>query len=77
MFSEIKNKCFSSNQTKIQPLLVKVTQLETKPTKVEVEQEQVEQEQKKTPNINNKLISSYEEDYTRNNTEIMKLWQRN
>lgn len=27
--------------------------------------------------IKTKLISSYEEDYTRNNTEIMKLWQRN
>lgn len=27
--------------------------------------------------IKTKLISSYEEDYTRNNTAIMKLWQRN
>jgi len=25
----------------------------------------------------NKLISSYEEDYTRNNIDFMKLWQRN
>jgi hypothetical protein len=27
--------------------------------------------------IKNKLISCYEEDYTRNANEIMKLWQRN
>lgn len=26
---------------------------------------------------NNKLISSYEEDYTRNSNYIMRLWQRN
>ncbi len=26
---------------------------------------------------NNKLISSYEEDYTRNSNDIMRLWQRN
>jgi hypothetical protein len=69
MFSEIKNKFF--NKTQIQPLTVKLIQVETKSAKIE--QEQI----KKPIQSNNKLISSYEEDYTRNNTEIMKLWQRN
>jgi hypothetical protein len=69
MFSEIKNKFF--NKTQIQPLTVKLIQVETKSAKIE--QEQI----KKPVQSNNKLISSYEEDYTRNNTEIMKLWQRN
>lgn len=69
MFSEIKNKFF--NKTQIQPLTVKLIQVETK--SVKIEQEQI----KKPVQSNNKLISSYEEDYTRNNTEIMKLWQRN
>ena len=68
MFSEIKNRCF--NKTQIQPLSVKLIHVETKSAKIE-------QEQKKHSHTNNKLISSYEEDYTRNNTEIMKLWQRN
>ena len=69
MFSEIKNKFF--NKTQIQPLSVKLIQVETKSTIIK--QEQI----KKPIQTNNKLISSYEEDYTRNNTEIMKLWQRN
>jgi hypothetical protein len=69
MFSEIKNKFF--NKTQIQPLTVKLIQVETKSAKIE--QEQI----KKPIQSNNKLITCYEEDYTRNNTEIMKLWQRN
>ena len=67
MFSEIKNKYFPSNQTKIQPLSEKLIEPVKEPEKV----------QKKIPNISNKLISCYEEDYTRNTNEIMKLWQRN
>jgi len=29
------------------------------------------------PQIQNKLITCYEEDYTRNSNEIMRFWQRN
>ena len=72
MFSEIKNNCFLS----IQPLLVKAIQVEEKVEEEKVGEEKVKEE-KKLNYTSNKLISSYEEDYTRNNTEIMKLWQRN
>ena len=43
---------------------------------IEVEKEKVVEE-KKLNYTSNKLISCYEEDYTRNIREIMKLWQRN
>jgi hypothetical protein len=68
MFSNNKKKCFLNNQTKNQPLSEKL--IESLHVK---EPEQI----KKPIQSNNKLISCYEEDYTRNNTEIMKLWQRN
>ena len=65
--NEIKKKCFN-NQTQIKPLSEKLIE----PLHI-IEPEQI----KKPIQTNNKLISCYEEDYTRNNTEIMKLWQRN
>jgi hypothetical protein len=65
MSSEIKNKCFLSKQIEVE---------KEKIEKIEIEKVEVE---KKLSYTNNKLISCYEEDYTRNTTEIMKLWQRN
>jgi hypothetical protein len=73
--NEIKKKCFYDNKNKqIQPLSEKL--IEPTQVKPKLESKKVEV-QKKTPNISNKLISCYEEDYTRNANEIMKLWQRN
>jgi hypothetical protein len=65
MSSEIKNKCFLSKEVEVE---------------VEVEKEKAEKKEKVEKKLNytsNKLISCYEEDYTRNTREIMKLWQRN
>jgi len=62
--NQIKNKCFLGNQAKIQPLSVKQLPLQL-------------QLQTKPSYITNKLISSYEEDYTRNNKDITIMRQRN
>lgn len=77
--NEIKKKCFS-NQKQIQPLSEKLIESvqesvqESVPVSVqEYKPVQVQEQAQK----NNKLISCYEEDYTRNANEIMKLWQRN
>jgi hypothetical protein len=68
MSSEIKNKCFLSKQIEVEKEKIEKEKIE-KIKKVEVE--------KKLNYTSNKLISCYEEDYTRNIREIMKLWQRN
>jgi hypothetical protein len=69
MSSEIKNKCFLGKQVQVE----KVEKVEVK----EVEKVKPVEIEKKLNYTSNKLISCYEEDYTRNITEIMKLWQRN
>ena len=69
MFSEIKKKCFS-NQTQIKPLSEKL--IESVQESVQIQVKEIKPAEK-----NNKLISCYEEDYTRNTAEIMKYWQRN
>lgn len=66
MSSEIKNKCFLGKQVQVEKVEVKEVE-KVKPVEIE----------KKLNYTSNKLISCYEEDYTRNITEIMKLWQRN
>lgn len=79
--NEIKKKCFS-NQKQIQPLSEKL--IETIQESIPVQaQESVPVPVNVNVNVNvqaqknNKLITCYEEDYTRNANEIMKLWQRN
>ena len=79
--NEIKKKCFS-NQKQIQPLSEKL--IETIQESVPVQaQDSVPVPVNVNVNVNvqaqknNKLITCYEEDYTRNANEIMKLWQRN
>jgi hypothetical protein len=69
--NEIKKKCFS-NQKQIQPLSEKLIESIQESVPVPVPVPVPVQAQK-----NNKLITCYEEDYTRNANEIMKLWQRN
>ena len=64
-----------SSEIKNQPLLIKVEKVE--PEKVEVKKIEPVEVEKKLNYTSNKLISCYEEDYTRNIREIMKLWQRN
>jgi hypothetical protein len=82
MFSEIKKKSFS-NQKQIQLLPEKLIESEQiEPEQIESEQiepvfVQIKSEEIKPVEKNNKLITCYEEDYTRNANEIMKLWQRN
>jgi len=71
MFSEIKKKCFS-NQTQIKPLSEKLIQPIHESVNVREQVKEIKPAEK-----NNKLISCYEEDYTRNTAEIMKYWQRN
>ena len=77
--NEIKNKCLS-NQKLIQPLSEKLIESEQEPVFVPVF---VPEPVKKLEPVfkpeqkNNKLITCYEEDYTRNTVEIMKYWQRN
>jgi hypothetical protein len=63
--------CCLNNKTKIQPLIVKQTPV----TQLSVTSS-TEKNTDHVP-IKNKLITCYEEDYTRNANEIMKLWQRN
>lgn len=74
ILNEIKNFCLHK-KIKIQPILVKSIQVISTP-----------QDSILTPSsekvtepvlIKNKLVSCYEEDYTRNTNEIMRLWQRN
>ena len=65
IWNEIKKQCFNNNLKRVQSVSVKPVSV--KPVLV----------QTKIIYKNNKLISSYEEDYTFNNAEIMKLWQRN
>jgi hypothetical protein len=70
IWNEIKKQCFNNNLKRVQSVSVKpvsVKPVSVKPVLV----------QTKIIYKNNKLISSYEEDYTFNNAEIMKLWQRN
>ena len=79
--NEIKKKCFS-NQKQIQPLSEKLIESiqesiqepifvqEYRPVQVPLPTQAQAQK-------NNKLITCYEEDYTRNANEIMKYWQRN
>ena len=81
--NEIKKKCFS-NQKQIQPLSEKLIESiqesiqepifvqEYRSVQVPLPTQTQAQAQK-----NNKLITCYEEDYTRNANEIMKYWQRN
>ena len=81
--SEIKKKCFS-NQKQIQPLSEKLIETiqesvqKSVPVSVqEYKHVSVQEPVQIQAQKNNKLISCYEEDYTRNANEIMKLWQRN
>jgi hypothetical protein len=69
ILNEIKNSCIHK-KNKIQPLLVKSIQV------INTSQDSLEKVTDPVP-IKNKLITCYEEDYTRNPNEIMKLWQRN
>lgn len=72
MFSEIKKKSFS-NQKQIQPLSEKLIESEQiEPVFVQIKSEEIKPVEK-----NNKLITCYEEDYTRNTAEIMKYLRRN
>ena len=74
ILNEIKNICLHK-KIKIQPLLVKSIQV------VNTSQDSclipVSEKVKEHVLIKNKLITCYEEDYTRNANEIMRLWQRN
>jgi hypothetical protein len=65
---EIKNVCLHTKNT-LQPIIVKPIQLTNTSQDVEKNVESIL--------IKNKLITCYEEDYTRNSNEIMRLWQRN
>ena len=71
MFSEIKKKSFS-NQKQIQPLPEQIESEQIEPVFVQIKSEEIKPVEK-----NNKLITCYEEDYTRNTAEIMKYWRRN
>jgi len=66
--NEIKKKCFNNSKNQIQPLSEKLIE----PLSVPVQIKPI-----KPIQPNNKLISCYEEDYTRNNIEVMRLRQRN
>jgi hypothetical protein len=76
--NKIKKKCLNNNQKQVQP-----TQKQVQPTQKQenqIQENQIQEnpiQEKKPSHIGNKLISCYEEDYTRNANEIMKLWQRN
>ena len=63
--NEIKKKCFNNSKNQIQPLSEKLIEPLSVPVQI------------KPIQPNNKLISCYEEDYTRNNIEVMRLRQRN
>jgi hypothetical protein len=74
MSSNILNICLHK-KIKIQPLLVKSIQVAN--TSQDSSLIPVSKKVTETVPIKNKLITCYEEDYTRNANEIMKLWQRN
>ena len=69
--NQTKNVCLYK-KNKIQPLLV--NPLLVNPIRDNTILEKVNTT--KLP-IKNKLITCYEEDYTRNSNDIMRLWQRN
>lgn len=69
VLNEIKNACIH-NKTKIHSLLVK-------PNQTTNTSQDIEKVTRRPLLIKNKLITCYEEDYTRNSNEIIKLWQRN
>ena len=68
--------CCLHNKTKIMPLQVMPLQVKQTPVTQLSGTSSTEKVTEPTK-IKNKLISCYEEDYTRNANEIMKLWQRN
>ena len=74
ILNEIKNSCLHKKikirPLQVEPLLVKSLQV------INTLQDSSEKVTKPVL-IKNKLITCYEEDYTRNTNEIMKLWQRN
>jgi hypothetical protein len=76
MFSEIKKRCFS-NQKQIQPLSEKLIESIQESIQEPIFVRPVQLALPTQAQKNNKLITCYEEDYTRNANEIMKLWQRN
>jgi ribosomal protein S13 len=79
--NEIKKKCFS-NQKQIQPLSEKLIESIQESIQEPIFVQEYRSVQVPLPiqepkKIKNKLITCYEEDYTRNANEIMKYWQRN
>ena len=68
--------CCLHNKTKIMPLQVKPLLVKQTPIIQLSVSSSTEKVTDPVP-IKNKLITCYEEDYTRNANEIMKLWQRN
>jgi hypothetical protein len=71
MLNEIKNICLKQ-KIPAQPLLKPIEFMSTNFTL-----EKATEQSQETPQIKNKLITCYEEDYTRNSNEIMRFWQRN
>jgi hypothetical protein len=74
ILNEIKNSCLHKKikimPLQVEPILVKSLQV--------INTSQYSSEKVTKPVlIKNKLITCYEEDYTRNTNEIMSLWQRN
>ena len=79
ILNEIKNICLHK-KIKIQPLLVKsilVKSIQVVSTSQDSSFIPVSKKVTEPVPIKNKLITCYEEDYTRNTNEIMRLWQRN
>jgi len=74
ILNEIKNICLHK-KIKIQPLLVKSIQVVS--TSQDSSLIPVSKKVTEPVPIKKKLITCYEEDYTRNTNEIMSLWQRN
>ena len=83
ILNEIKNICLHKKikimTLQVKPILVKSIQvINTSPDSVLTPSSPSPSEKVKEPVlIKNKLITCYEEDYTRNPNEIMRLWQRN
>lgn len=76
ILNEIKNICLH-NKIKIQPILVKSIQVINTSPDSSLSPSSPSEKVTKPVLIKNKLITCYEEDYTRNPNEIMRLWQRN
>jgi len=72
ILNEIKSVCLNTKNI-FQPIIVKSIQITNTAQDVE---KNVEKNVEPIL-IKNKLITCYEEDYTRNSNEIMRLWQRN